>query len=390
MGASKSAGGGYRSQPVNFQQPGMFSPNPGGGINFNRTGMFPPDFGSGMGGKYGGHQPPYRRPGPVRPGGPGGFGGVQGFTGYTPPSPPSSQPAPSPYQQPARDSFADLYGRPRSTPTGGYDPMRDMYGSYNQVQQPMPGYFQQYGFPGGYDQPVNNQRPTPAPPTSLETVQTGSPDPGSGGSPSGPTNPGNDYQAGLVYDDSTGPTGYYPGPTPGEYTPPPTPTIPDDASPYGQDVLERASEAGVPPEVIVAQDQQQQDPTANIEVNVGTFDLTAPRPGEESGFSPGGGSAPGGYYPSTRTANTQQPPTQQPPTQQPPTQQPAAQQPPAQQTGGVYAPPAGKPPPDYGMPRQGRGYASGGFLRGRGRGFAPIFDYQPQRYFNPSRMTRRY
>ena len=362
MGASKSAGGGYQSQPVNFQQPGMFSP--GGGSN--------------MGGNYGRPpRPPYRRPGPVRPGGPGGFGGgFNNFPGYSPPL--SSQPAPSPFQQPARDSFADLYGRPRPTSAGGYDPMRDMYGSYNQVQQPMPGYYQQYGFPGGYDQPVNNQPPTSQPPTALETVHTGNPDPGSG-STSGPTNPGSDYQAGVVYDDNTGPTGYYPGPTPGENTPPPTQTIPDNASPYGQDVLERASAAGVPPEVIVAQDQQQQDPTANIEVNVGTFDPTAPRPGEESGFSPSGGSSPGGYYPSTRTTNTQQPPTQQPPTQQPPTQQT-----------GLYAPPAGQPPPNYGMPRQDRGYASGGFLRGRGRGFAPIFDYQPRRYFDPSRMTRRY
>ena len=114
-----------------------------------------------------------------------------------------------------------------------------------------------------------------------------------------------------MYDDNTT-TGYYPGPTPGENTPPPTQTIPDNASPYGQDVLERASAAGVPPEVIVAQDQQQQDPTANIEVNVGTFDPTAPRPGEESGFSPIGGSSPVVTTRPQEQRTHNQPPTQQP------------------------------------------------------------------------------
>ncbi len=317
MAASKSAGGGYRSQPVNFQQPGMFSP--GGGSN--------------MGGKYGMHRPPYRRPGPVRPGGPGGFGGVQGFPGYTPPSPPSSQPAPSPFQQPARNSFADLYGQPRSTPTSGYNAMQDMYGSFNRVQQPMPGYFNRYNIPGGYNQPGGGQPAPATPPASFTPVYTPRPDPGSGGNPSAPTAPGSDYEAGLTYSDSTGPTGYYPGPTPGEYQPPPSATIPDNASDYGADVLERASEAGVPPEVIVAQDQQQQDPTANIEVNVGTFDPTAPQGGAPTppssqpasgppgGFASGGFS-PGGYYPSS--------------------------------------------------PR---------FNYGRGRGFAPILNYSPRRYF---------
>lgn len=348
MGASKSAGGGYRSQPVNFQQTGMFSP--GGGSN--------------MGGNYGPpraeadyrfqQRPPYRRPGPVRPGGSGGFGGggFQGFPGYNPPSPPSSQPAPSPFQRPARNSFADLYGQPRSTPTGGYNPMRDMYGSFNQVQQPMPGYFDRYNIPGGYT-PRGGQPAPATPPTSFNPVYTPRPDPSYGGNPSAPTAPGSDYQAGLTYSDSTGPTGYYPGPTPSETTPSPTTTYPDHTTDYGASVLDRAAEAGVPPEVIVAQDQQQQDPNSNPEVNIGTFDPTAPQGGAPT----------------------------------PPSAQPVATQPVT--SGQPTRPPYQPPNPASGPPG---GVASDGFSPGKyypsspqnsfgyhARGFAPILNYSPRR-----------
>ena len=236
--------------------------------------------------------------------------------------------------------------------------MQDMYGSFNRVQQPMPGYFNRYNIPGGYNQPGGGQ---PAPAASFTPVYTPRPDPGSGGNPSAPTAPGSDYEAGLTYSDSTGPTGYYPGPTPGEYQPPPTANIPDNASDYGADVLERASEAGVPPEVIVAQDQQQQDPNSNPEVNIGTFDPTAPQGGAPT-----------------------QPSTQ-------PSTQPVATQPASGSQGSAPTPPSTQPStqPASGPPG---GFASGGFSPGgyypstrvnygRGRGFAPILNYSPRRYF---------
>lgn len=353
MAASKSAGGGYQSQPVNFQQPGMFSPSGGSnmGSNYGRS-RAEADYRFQQ-------RPEYRRPGPVRPGRPGGFGGggFQSFPGYTPPSPPSSQPAPSPFQQPARNSFADLYGQPRSTPTGGYNPMQDMYGSFGQVQQPMPGYFDRYNILGGYT-PGGGQPAPYQPPAQFNPVYTPRPDPGSGGSsPSAPTAPGSDYQAGLTYSDSTGPTGYYPGPTPGDYQAPPSATIPDNASDYGADVLGRAAEAGVPPEVIVAQDQQQQDPSSNPEVNIGTFDPTAPQGGAPT------------------------PPSAQPVATQPVTTGP---QQPVQNTGmpGMTA-----PAPPGGFPSG--GFSPGGYypsspqnrFGNRGRGFAPILNYSPRRYF---------
>ena len=55
-------------------------------------------------------------------------------------------------------------------------------------------------------EPAPTPAPTPPPPPVVS-------DPG-GGSTSGPTAPGSDYQAGLVYTDAEGPTGYYPGPSP--------------------------------------------------------------------------------------------------------------------------------------------------------------------------------
>ena len=109
--------------------------------------------------------------------------------------------------------------------------------------------------------------PTPPPPPVVS-------DPG-GGSTSGPTAPGSNYQAGLVYTDAGGPTGYYPGPSPDKPKPPPAPVIPDNASDYGKDVLERAADSNLPPEVVVAMDQQKEDPNAKIDVKIGTFDPTS-------------------------------------------------------------------------------------------------------------------
>ena len=97
-----------------------------------------------------------------------------------------------------------------------------------------------------------------------------------GGSASGPDNPGSNYQAGLIYTDETGPTGYYPGDTPGETPVVNTAVIPDDASEFGAAILEEAAANNLPPEVVVAQYQQQQDPNANISVDLGTFDPTLP------------------------------------------------------------------------------------------------------------------
>jgi len=357
MAASKSAGGSGRSQPVNFQQPGMFSPNPGSsmGTQFGRPRMRP-----GYGFRPGG--------GRVQAGGPSGLVGggtsFNGFPGYTPPSPPSSQPAPSPFQRPARNSFADLYGQPRSTPTGGYNPMRDMFGSFNRVQQPMPSYFQRYGIPGGYDRPAGRQPAPYQPPAQFNPVYTPRPDPSYGVSPSAPTAPGSDYQAGLTYSDSTGPTGYYPGPTPGEYQPPPSASIPDNASDYGADVLGRAAEAGVPPEVIVAQDEQQRDPNSTPVVNVGTFDPTAPQGGNP-----------------TQPITPPLPPSSPPrPSVTPPP--PAAPPPAAPVTPPLPAPPASFSPGGYypSSPQFSQ-VAPPRFNYGRGRGFAPILNYSPQRYF---------
>tara|TARA_R100000353_G_scaffold79311_3_gene59754 strand:- start:4169 stop:5062 length:894 start_codon:yes stop_codon:yes gene_type:complete len=119
--------------------------------------------------------------------------------------------------------------------------------------------------------PAPEPTPTPKPaPPAPPPVVSGS----EGESPTAPTAPGSDYQAELKYTDTEGPTGYYPGLTPGMPSPPPAPVIPEDASDYGVDVLLRAADSNLPPEVIVAMDQQQEDPTAKIDVNIGTFDPT--------------------------------------------------------------------------------------------------------------------
>ena len=386
MGASKSAGGSGRSQPVNFAQPGMFSPNPGSsmGTQFGRPRMRP-----GYGFRPGG--------GRVQAGGPGGLVGggtsFNGFPGYTPPSPPSFQPTPSPFQQPARNSFADLYGQPRSTPTGGYNPMQDMYGSFGQVQQPMPGYFNRYNIPGGYNQPGGGQPAPYLPPAQFNPVYTPRPD--TGVSPSAPTAPGSDYQAGIEFTDSGGPTGYYPGPTPGETTPPPTTTYPDHTTEYGASVLDRAAEAGVPPEVIVAQDQQQQDPNSTPEVNVGTFDPTAPQGGNPtqpitpplppSSPTPPSVTPPPPAAPPPAAPVT--PPLPAPPLPAPPAAPVTPPAAPVTPTAAPVTPPLPAPPASfspggyYPSSPQYSQVAPPRFNYGRGRGFAPILNYSPQRYF---------
>ena len=117
---------------------------------------------------------------------------------------------------------------------------------------------------GPAPEPAPEPAPTPPPPPIIDPDLRGE----------SITAPSNDYQADLVYTDTEGPTGYYPGPTPGMPSPPPVPVIPGDASDYGVDVLLRAADSNLPPEVIVAMDQQQEDPTAKIDVNIGTFDPT--------------------------------------------------------------------------------------------------------------------
>ena len=122
--------------------------------------------------------------------------------------------------------------------------------------------------------PAPEPTPTPKPaPPSPPPVVSGS----EGESPTAPTAPGSDYQAELKYTDTEGPTGYYPGLTPGIPSPPPAPVIPEDASDYGKDVLERAADSNLPPEVIVAMDQQKENPNAKIDVKIGTFDPTSPK-----------------------------------------------------------------------------------------------------------------
>ena len=117
---------------------------------------------------------------------------------------------------------------------------------------------------GPAPEPAPEPAPTPPPPPIIDPDLRGE----------SITAPSNDYQADLVYTDTEGPTSYYPGPTLGMPMPPPVPVIPGDASDYGVDVLLRAADSNLPPEVIVAMDQQQEDPTAKIDVNIGTFDPT--------------------------------------------------------------------------------------------------------------------
>ena len=120
--------------------------------------------------------------------------------------------------------------------------------------------------PAPEPEPIFAPAPPPPPPITDPDLR--------GESPTAPTAPGSDFQAGLKYTDTEGPTGYYPGPTPDRPSPPPPP-IPGDASDYGIDVLLRATDSNLPPEVIVAMDQQREDPTAKIDVNIGTFDPTS-------------------------------------------------------------------------------------------------------------------
>ena len=130
-----------------------------------------------------------------------------------------------------------------------------------------------------------------------------------GGSASGPDNPGSNYQAGVIYTDETGPTGYYPGDTPGETPVVNTAVIPDDASEFGAAILEEAAANNLPPEVVVAQYQQQQDPNANISVDLGTFDPTLPvddysLPPADSVVDPDPFTTSGGYIPPTATTSS--------------------------------------------------------------------------------------
>ncbi len=59
---------------------------------------------------------------------------------------------------------------------GQYSPQQDMYGSFNRVMQPMPGYFSQFGIPGagGYYEP---------PQATDANTTTGSTDTGTTGTP---------------------------------------------------------------------------------------------------------------------------------------------------------------------------------------------------------------
>ena len=144
-------------------------------------------------------------------------------------------------------------------------------------------------------EPAPTPAPTPPPPPVVS-------DPG-GGSTSGPTAPGSNYQAGLEYTDTEGPTGYYPGPSPDKPKPPPAPVIPDNASDYGKDVLERAADSNLPPEVIVAMDQQKEDPNAKIDVKIGTFDPTLPKEDLRLSSAPAEISLPEGVTPGGKYYN---------------------------------------------------------------------------------------
>mgnify|MGYP003115853653 CR=1 FL=1 len=188
--------------------------------------------------------------GPVRPSGP-----VIPFAGAGEPS------APAPQTQ-----FGGYGATMPTTPLmqyAGLNPTKERAPQPDPIVLPPPP----MAGPAPAPEPAPTPAPTPPPPPVVS-------DPG-GGSTSGPTAPGSDYQAGLKYTDSEGPTGYYPGPTPDRPKPPPAPVIPDNASDYGKDVLERAADSNLPPEVVVAMDQQKENPNAKIDINIGTFDPTS-------------------------------------------------------------------------------------------------------------------